>query len=70
MALSTEAIIAILAIIVNLPPTGLVIWKLFRRLKSTHRDALNAETRTSEVSARKAPGYSNTTSITIVLQPS
>lgn len=39
MALSTEAIIAILAIIVNLPPTGLVIWKLFRRAGTAHQHA-------------------------------
>ncbi|KAN0090014.1 hypothetical protein V8E51_018593 [Hyaloscypha variabilis] len=62
MALSTEAIIAILAIIVNLPPTGLVIWKLFRGLKKTRQDSSKANSIVPEISARS-------TSITIVLQP-
>ena len=38
MTLPAEAIIAIAAIVVSLPPTVLVVWRLLRRVETTNQD--------------------------------
>ncbi|KFX92769.1 hypothetical protein O988_07130, partial [Pseudogymnoascus sp. VKM F-3808] len=36
MSLSTESIVGITAIVASLPPSILILWKLYQRLKATY----------------------------------
>lgn len=40
MSLSTESIVAIIAVIASLPPSILILWKLYQRANATHTNPL------------------------------